>query len=694
MSLRRQLLIVSLLLLSLPWAGCQFAREMEVALREGKERSLQATADAVAAVLRDRPDLIYPNPDRITSAEELRPSIYATPLNEPIFVDGYDDGWEEVNTPQLFSEYGDPALSVSYQAVTRRGKLYLLFKIVDSEVVYHNPGLSREPNGDRLKLRTWKNGRRQDYVIATAAPGKVRAQYDSPIHPGTDAGRIRGQWQDSEQGYTLELEIPLSDTGDRLGFSVINVNGKEGEAINPLGNISLDETAAPPWLIYTPEALQKVIAPFGQPGRQLQVSDNRHWLVADHRAANGAVERRSDGKGQTFWLLRLLYRSMLSEDDSQTRAPTAEFGKTAGDEIDQAMLGSTAIHRYIDADYASRTILASASPVYNQEKVVGAVSIRESSEAYLSLTDQAFSRIFGYSLAAICIGVIGLLGYASILSWRIGALSKAASKVVHDDGYMLNNFPRSRVADEIGELSRSYADLLDKLHQYNDYLRTLSQKLSHELRTPIAVIQTSLENLETSSEQNVENKVYLTRAREGLTRLGKILNAMSEASGLEDSIRGNNKVSVDLRPFLEELYGAYTTLYSDHKIFLECTIDQAMTLAAPELLAQALDKFMDNATSFCPASGKVIIRLREIEDDWLVEVINEGPLLPDEMQSQLFNSMVSMREKSTEVVRLGLGLHIAQLIAAYHGARIDIRNLDDGSGVCSSLSLKKETLSD
>ena len=92
MSLRRQLLIVSLLLLSLPWAGCQFAREMEVALREGKERSLQATADAVAAVLRDRPDLIYPNPDRITSAEELRPSIYATPLNEPIFVDGYDDG--------------------------------------------------------------------------------------------------------------------------------------------------------------------------------------------------------------------------------------------------------------------------------------------------------------------------------------------------------------------------------------------------------------------------------------------------------------------------------------------------------------------------------------------------------------------------------------------------------------------------
>ena len=51
MSLRRQLLLVSLLLLSLPWAGCQFIREMEGALRQGQEKSLQATAQAIAAVV-------------------------------------------------------------------------------------------------------------------------------------------------------------------------------------------------------------------------------------------------------------------------------------------------------------------------------------------------------------------------------------------------------------------------------------------------------------------------------------------------------------------------------------------------------------------------------------------------------------------------------------------------------------------
>jgi hypothetical protein len=65
MSLRRQLLLVSLLLLSLPWAGCQFIREMEGALRQGQEQSLQATATAIAAVLGQQPQLIYPHSARL-----------------------------------------------------------------------------------------------------------------------------------------------------------------------------------------------------------------------------------------------------------------------------------------------------------------------------------------------------------------------------------------------------------------------------------------------------------------------------------------------------------------------------------------------------------------------------------------------------------------------------------------------------
>ena len=63
-----------------------------------------------------------------------------------------------------------------------------------------------------------------------------------------------------------------------------------------------------------------------------------------------------------------------------------------------------------------------------------------------------------------------------------------------------------------------------------------------------------------------------------------------------------------------------------------------------------------------------------------LSVRNEGPPLPAAMQQHLFDSMVSLRDKS-ERVHLGLGLHIVRLIVDFHGASVTAENLEDGSGV-------------
>jgi K+-sensing histidine kinase KdpD len=66
-------------------------------------------------------------------------------------------------------------------------------------------------------------------------------------------------------------------------------------------------------------------------------------------------------------------------------------------------------------------------------------------------------------------------------------------------------------------------------------------------------------------------------------------------------------------------------------------------------------------------------------------VANEGPLLPESMQQQLFDSMVSVRE-SSERVHLGLGLHIVRLIVDFHEGSVRAQNLEDGSGVIFRVS--------
>jgi signal transduction histidine kinase len=111
---------------------------------------------------------------------------------------------------------------------------------------------------------------------------------------------------------------------------------------------------------------------------------------------------------------------------------------------------------------------------------------------------------------------------------------------------------------------------------------------------------------------------------------------------------------------------------------------------APDLVAQALDKLVDNARSFCPDSGWVLLALAPSAEGVELAVANAGPPLPATMQDRLFDSLVSLREASQRsgAPHLGLGLHIVRLIAELHRGSARARNLPGGGGVEFRLSLR------
>jgi two-component system sensor histidine kinase ChvG len=661
MNLRRQLLLVSLLLLALPWAGCQYVREMESALQSGQEQALLATTTAVATVLGDKPELIYPDLKRWHHTADTDLQLYARAAQAPVIVDGYADGWEG----PVHGTFG----TVDYRAKTRGPLLYLLFSVRDEDVVYHDPRQARRATGDRLVLRT---GRGREYVITTAAPGPVQGRVERSGYELGWEPRIRGQWQDSMDGFTIELELPLALLGERLGFYVVNDSVSASAQIGATsGNID-PQQRTPPWLIYPPLSLQALLAPFAGAGIHLQVVDNKQWVIA----SAGNLEREVVEE-QAPWLLRAIYRAILNGDALPHTNTVTAVGQIDNREVVQALARQTSADWYSDDNMPGLKLLSAAAPILSGGQVAGAVVAAQNSEQYLSLTDRAFSRLLYYSLTAMLISALGLLGYASWLSLRIRTLSKASTRVINADGSINSAFPVSRSKDEIGELSRQYGQLLERLRDYTDYLRSLSRKLSHELRTPIAVIQSSLDNLE---QQPQSGDVYLQRAREGLSRLANILTAMSEATRLEESVHSNQPVEFDLVSLCRELFSAYQGVYSDHVLVFESEREHWPMQGVPDLLAQMLDKLFENAASFTASGGQITLRLSE----QTLSVSNEGPLLPDAMQQQLFDSMVSVRDSSQaqgDRVHLGLGLHIVRLIVDFHGASVQARNLQDGSGV-------------
>lgn len=669
MTLRRQLLLVSLLLIALPWAGCQYVREMEGALQSGQAQALLATTRAVATVVGERPELLYPNPERKLSTESTSGQLYATLAEGPVIVDGYADGW----TGPEHHRFGP----VAYRAQVRGPLLYLLFTVTDEQVVYHDPRNVYRASGDRLVLRS---GRGTDYIIATAAPGAVQARIEREGAVMGFEPRIRGFWQDSLDGFTVELELPLAMLNDRLGFYLVRNDGSATTGTSDtVGTVLPGTRTLPPWLVFPSAELGQALAPFAYAGIELTAVDRFQWAMADARSEADTLPR-----SETPWLLKALYRAILNGAPPARLPDPERVGQVRLGELDSALAGNAAAAWYAAPEGGGRKLLASAAPIRLGDSVIGAVVARQGSEPYLSLTDRAFSRLLYYSLLAMGLSALGLLGYASWLSWRIRQLSRASARVIQPDGRLDDEgFPVSRSRDEIGELSRQHAELLARLRDYTDYLRSLSRKLSHELRTPIAVIQSSLDNLDGSPE---DGEVYVQRARDGLSRLGNILNAMSEATRLEESVHGNTPEHYDLAALCRELFAAYEGLYTDHALRFDCDAETLPAFGVPDLVAQMLDKLMDNAASFTPAGGSIHLSLALQGDSAELCVSNEGPLLPAAMQHQLFDSMVSVRDKSDRV-HLGLGLHIVRLIVDFHGGSARAENLPDGSGVAFRVGL-------
>lgn len=673
MRLRRQLLLVSLLTLALPWAGCEYIREMEKTLRQGQQAALQATAQAVAARLANDPatQALLAPPERPTPADS---TLYAHPLPARLIVDGYSDDWRQLGLQAQVFEAEQPGFHVRIQAGQYDKELFLFIRVRDESVAYHSPLKSAEVS-DHLLLWLAPDTAPVIYHLFTGAPGQVsvvESDSDSREH------RIRGVWQEWEMGYQLELRLPLEWAETRFGLAVHNAQTAARE-----DRITTADTPAnaPPLALREP-ALDQALAVFTGPadsGILLRLAGKDGWIVGQSGAHAPPAPVRLEGDA----LLTRLYRLILGQQTFPTLNNPESTGRFTANEVDHALGGENAAHWYAsDGQQVARV----AVPVTFAGGVAAAVVAEQTTDTLRAMTDSAFSRLVSYSLAAFAVTGLGLIAYASWLSWRIQRLSRAAEQAVDSQGRIGRKFPQSNSVDEIGDLSRRYGELLERLNQHNTYLETLASKLSHELRTPLAVVRSSLDNLEQHSLP-AEAAVYSARAQEGAERLSHILTAMSAASRVEQSIHVAELETVDMKRLLADLTDAYAGVYASVRWTFAADEGEYVIAAAPDLLVQMLDKLADNAADFAPTGSTVEITLARAERALLLQVSNPGPPLPQTMQGQLFDSLVSVREERGTGHHLGLGLYIVRLIAEFHGGTVTGRNREDSTGAVFTVTL-------
>lgn len=678
MTLNKQLVCVSLLLLSLPWAGCQYLKEMDYSLRQSQESNLKVTAEVIARALAQNPTELAPHPDLENKNSAGQTGFYCHPLSGAIWVDGYDEEWRDIP----WSEYstGSGQHSLRYRCVVSGQQLALFFSINDEQVMYNNPARSLATNGDRLILAA---GSGREYIFTAVAPGSITARYLKGENSTYRESRIDAAWMDRSQGYQLEITMPLSLAQGQLGYRVVNESPNGVSNYGPM----LDQDS-PPWFVYQAPTAKQAISPFIQPGLRLRLVDREGWLIAS--AGNPEIRNTA----QAHWLLSKLYRALLLTSGEERSSYHNGVNFKDREEVSSALAGDAGSRWYRDPVRSSQQILTTAVPVKYEGETVAVLVAEQSSEQTAGLTDQAFSRLFLLSFAVISLTALGLLAYANWLSWRIRRLNRATQQAVVNQTEITENLPTSRANDEIDNLTRSYSELMKRIQEYTDYLHTLARKLSHELRTPLAIIHSSLDNL-AGRPMDEQSQTYQQRAKDGALRLGNLITAMSESRRVEESIEHAELERVNIAVLLQEITDAYKDTYKNCRFRLKAADGAAaesernFLMAAPELLVQMLDKLVDNASSFVAPEGEIELAYQAKDDDIIISVSNEGPLLPESMQSQLFDNMVSVREPSGDKPHLGMGLHIVDLIVKFHRGTVAAENRGDENGVIFTVTLPR-----
>ena len=451
------------------------------------------------------------------------------------------------------------------------------------------------------------------------------------------------------------------------------------------------ETAAQLGAAYLPsDEVEKILGVVAKTATRIWVVDSRsrvRGLAGNLHAAE--IKKAPAGIFQQLYTSAIhpVVRLFAHDPGSTFSEDPAQVTRAVMTQVDRALSGQpTAYPR--DSRDGLATVMSAAEPVWQGDNIIAAVVVEETMSGSQSIKVAALESLLAMTLVVLLVGFGALLIFAWRLAYRVRVLQREAETAIDAQGRIRGTISGSSARDEIGALSHSLEAILLRLSHYNHYLEQMASRLSHELRTPVAVVRSSLDNLRASGISE-DGKIYVARADEGVQRLSSLISRMSEATQLESMLIGSEKENCDIARLISGCVEGYRLAFPSTRFNLSVPDAPIMLEVIADAIAQMLDKLVQNAVDFAQRDTPVTVTLAKSGHQIRIQVENKGKPLSPEISSNLFGSMVSSRgglvaprgESIESGSHLGLGLYIVRLIAEFHHGTASAHNLSDGSGV-------------
>lgn len=291
---------------------------------------------------------------------------------------------------------------------------------------------------------------------------------------------------------------------------------------------------------------------------------------------------------------------------------------------------------------------------------------RFSDEAYDVKTD--FGRKGWLITVAVTIVSAAIAYFVSGQALKpLRELSRQAEKIDQDSisDIRLNE----DTVKEFRQLSISVNLMLDRLSESFAMQRQFSGNAAHELRTPLAIMQTKLE-LFAAEHKNLEgDTAELVRSQaEQLDRLSKLVHTLLEMSNLSSAPRSDR---IELAPLVEEIITDLTPLASQNDITMEQDCDNVVITGSDALIYRLVFNLIENAVKYNRRGGSVSVSVHKESSDVVVRVSDTGCGIPEEYRESIFQPFFRVdKSRSRQMGGVGLGLALVHEIAVLHGGSV------------------------
>ena len=329
----------------------------------------------------------------------------------------------------------------------------------------------------------------------------------------------------------------------------------------------------------------------------------------------------------------------------------------------------------------------SAAPILEEDELVGYVYIILASEEQEQVTSSLYgSRMLNLGKNLFFLTLLGALVIGLLAIWYLTRNLRTIIETVQrfkEGDYKARIPERSKgdlvvLADTFNDMADQINANIDKIKSVETLRRELIANVSHDLRTPLAIMQGYVETLlmKEDSLSSEDRKKYLNIVLSSSEKLSHLVAQLFEYSKLEAKQIQPQKEPFFISELAQDVFQKYEILAKEKGIIMNLNMSKELPLVFADvgLVERVMQNLMDNALKFTPQGGSVTIELTEQEKSVKVKIADTGPGIPETEQSYIFERYRRAKKEKEKISGTGLGLSIAKKIMEIHNSSIWVQS--------------------